>query len=142
MTSIPKEIDKAEIDKVVEQFFGIFNNKHKSENDWDLIFRICIPETIVLKKEGIQQTVYGLTSFIEPRKKILTDGTIVDFEENEIEEQTIITRNIAHRQSRYQKSGYLKNLYFQELGTKFFNLVRTTKGWQICSVTWEDDTAK
>lgn len=133
------EIDKANIDELIKQFFGIFNNKDKSEHDWNLIFRICIPETIILKKNGLEQTIYNLQDFIEPRKTILTDGTLSDFEEAEIGEHTIITNNIAQRQSRYQKSGYLKNQHFSELGTKLFHLVRTGTGWQISSVTWEDD---
>ena len=133
------EIDKASIDKLIKQFFGIFNNKERSEHDWDLIFRICIPETIILKKNGLEQTIYNLKDFIEPRKTILTDGTLTDFEETEIDEQTIITNNIAQRKSRYQKNGYLKNQHFSELGTKLFQLVRTAAGWQISSVTWEDD---
>ena len=139
MVTTSKEIDKASIDKLIELFFGIFNNKDGSEHDWDLIFRICIPETVILKKNGLEQAVNNLRDFIEPRKKILTDGTLSDFEETEVEEQTIITKNIAQRQSRYQKSGYLKNKYFSEFGTKLFHLVRTAAGWKISSVTWEDD---
>lgn len=100
------EIDKDSINKIIDQFFGIFNNKDRSEHDWDLIYRICIPETIILKKNGPEQTIFNLKDFIEPRKIILTDGTLTDFEEVEIEEQTMISNNIAQRQSRYQKSGY------------------------------------
>ncbi len=133
------EIDKASIDKIIEQFFGIFNNKERSEHDWDLIYRICIPETIILKKNGLEQTIYNLKDFIEPRKIILSDGTLTGFEETEIDEHTMISNNIAQRRSRYQKSGYLKNQHFSELGTKLFHLVRTAAGWQIGSVTWEDD---
>jgi hypothetical protein len=133
------EIDKQNIDELIKQFFGLFNNKGTSRPDWDLIFRICIPETMIIKKNGLAQTIYNLKDFIEPRKTILTDGTLTDFEETEIEEQTSIANNIAQRKSRYQKNGYLKNQYFSELGTKLFHLIRTTAGWKISSVTWEDD---
>ena len=133
------EIDKANIDELIKQFFGIFNNKDKSVHDWDLIFRICIPESIILKKNGLEQTIYNLKDFIEPRKTILTDGTLSDFEETEIDEQTTISNNIAQRQSRYQKTGYLNTQHFSELGTKLFHLIRTAAGWQISSVIWEDD---
>ena len=133
------EIDKANIDELIKQFFGIFNNKDKSKHDWDLIFSICIPETIIVKKNGLEQTIYNLKKFIEPRKTILTDGTLTSFEETEINEQTVITNNIAQRKSRYQKSGYLKNQHFSQFGTKLFHLIRTSKGWQISAVAWEDD---
>src|SRR4051812_5039038 len=115
------EIDKATIDGLIKQFFGIFNNKQPVDHDWELIFRICIPETIILKKNGLEQTIYNLQDFIEPRKILLTDGTLSDFEEFEIEEQTIINNNIAQRRSRYQKNGYLKNQHFSEQGTKLFH---------------------
>jgi hypothetical protein len=134
-----KEIDTENIDGLIRQFFGIFNNKTKSEQDWDLIFRICIPEARILKKNGLEQTIYTLKDFIEPRKIILTDGTLSGFEETEIDARTMISNNIAQRQSRYQKSGYLNTQYSSELGTKLFHLVRTSGGWKISFVTWEDD---
>ncbi|MBV9989265.1 MAG: hypothetical protein JO301_16415 [Chitinophagaceae bacterium] len=133
------EPEKASIDNLISQFFGIFNNKANSEHNWELIFSICIPETIIVKKNGLEQTVYNLKDFIEPRKKILTDGTISNFEEYETEEETVIINNIAQRKSRYQKTGYLKNVQFTESGTKLFHLIKTSKGWQISSVMWEDD---
>ena len=77
--------NKTEIDKIIKTFFDIFTNKNGKETDWNIINRLCVPETIIIKKEGLSQLVYDVTSFIEPRKKILTDGTLVDFEEFEIE---------------------------------------------------------
>ncbi len=133
--------DKSLIDDLIQKFFAIFDNKNNHQHDWDLIYRICIPETTIIRKNGFGQTVYDLKNFIEPRKIILSDGTLTEFEEFEIEEQTIINTNIAQRRSRYQKNGYLENQFFSELGTKFFNLVRTEKGWKISAVLWEDDKA-
>jgi len=136
-----KESDKSYIDKLIRQFFDLFTNKNRLELNLDLIFQLCIPETIIVKKTGLEQTVYNLTDFIGPRKKILTDGTLTDFEEFEIEEQTIIHHNIAQRRSRYQKTGYLNNKFFSSYGAKFFHIIRTVNGWQISSVVWEDDDA-
>lgn len=136
-----QETDKKNIDELIKQFFGIFTNKDQSAPDWDLIFRLCIPEALIIKKNGLEQTIYNLKDFIEPRKVILTDGTLTGFEEFELTGQTIISNNIAQRQSRYQKNGYLHHEYFSEQGTKLFHLVRTVRGWQISAVTWEDDKA-
>jgi len=131
--------NKTEIDKIIKTFFDIFTNKNGKETDWNIINRLCVPETIIIKKEGLSQLVYDVTSFIEPRKKILTDGTLVDFEEFEIEEKTLIATCIAHRFSRYQKNGKLSGKYFTDYGTKLFQFIKTIDGWKISSVVWEDD---
>lgn len=131
--------DKESIDHLITQFFGIFNNKEASSPDWELIFQICIPEALIIKKVGIDQTVYNLKAFIEPRKEILTNRTLTDFEELELSEQTSILKDIAHRQCRYGKSGYLEGAYFSGQGSKLFQLIRITDGWKISSVVWEDD---
>ena len=136
-------LDKQEIDTLIISFFNIFTNKnHRDASlqpNWSIIHSLCIPETIIIRKNGITEDVYNLTSFIKPRKKILTDGTLIDFEEKEIEEETRIIGNIAQRFSRYQKSGYLNGVFFEGFGNKFFQFVKTKNGWKINSLIWEDE---
>ena len=110
--------DKQAIDQVTGTFFRIFNNIDH-QPDWDLINSICIPQTIIIKKEGIHETVYNLESFVEPRKKILSDGSLTSFKEWETKEETRIIRNIAQRFSTYEKSGCLNGRSFHEKGYKF-----------------------
>jgi hypothetical protein len=62
------------------------------------------------------------------------------FEEKETTATTTIIGNIAQRFSKYEKSGYLNGLYFKEYGNKFFQLIKTTNGWKINALIWEDDT--
>ena len=130
--------DKTAIDNIVKIFFGIFTNTNQ-QPDWAIINTVCIPETIIIKKTGTEEAVYNLDSFIEPRRKILTDGTLTNFEESETGEETLIIGNIAQRFSTYQKSGYLNGKYFKEYGSKLFQFIKTKKGWQITSLVWEDD---
>ena len=130
--------DKAGIDSITKQFFDIFNNIEQ-EPDWSVIDLICIPETIIIKKTGLTQVVYNLTSFIEPRKAILTDGTLTGFQEWELCDETKIVGNIAQRYSKYQKTGNLKGVSFNETGTKLFQFIKTADGWKINSLVWEDD---
>ena len=131
--------EKSEIDNIVKVFFNIFTNTNHKQPDWIIIDTVCIPETIIIKKSDAAESVYNLISFIEPRKKILTDGTLTNFEESETTEETRIIGNIAQRFSKYQKSGYLNGTYFKEYGTKFFQFVKTNNGWKITSLIWEDD---
>lgn len=135
----PNEIHKSAIDKIIRQFFGIFNNKNNVTPDCELIYKIYIPEAWILKKNGPELTIYNLREFIEPRKTILTNGTLTDFEEMETEEQTTIVNNIAQRISRYQKKGLLNGKEYSGAGSKLFHLINAGNGWNINFVTWEDD---
>jgi hypothetical protein len=130
--------DKTAIDNLVKIFFGIFTNTNQQQPDWTIINTVCIPEAIIIKKTDTEE-VYTLDSFIEPRRKILTDGTLTNFEESETGEEILIIGNIAQRFSKYQKSGYLNGKYFKEHGNKFFQFIKTKKGWKITSLVWEDD---
>lgn len=131
--------DKGMIDKLTQDFFGLFTNTHQRQPDFKNIETICLPETIIIRKNAEGEVVYNLQSFIEPRKKILSDGTLTEFEEGEMQEETKITGNLAQRFSKYTKSGYLNGSFFQESGTKLFQFVKTKEGWKINSVIWEDD---
>ncbi|MGG5208238.1 GNAT family N-acetyltransferase [Chryseobacterium sp. MIQD13] len=131
--------DKFRIDEISKSFFGIFTNVNDSRPEWDLLNSICIPETMIISKKENEHTVYNLTSFIEPRKKILTDGTLTEFKEYETFEQTIIFNNIAQRHSEFQKQGVLEGKSFRQKGHKYFQFVKTMEQWKISSVIWEDD---
>src|SRR6187549_2970306 len=97
--------DKIEINNLTKQFFNLFDNTDNKIPDWTITQKICIPEILIIKKTGLTEVVYNLTNFIEPRKAILSDGTLTNFEEHELHEETEIVGHIAHRRSRYQKSG-------------------------------------
>lgn len=131
--------DKFNIDQLTKSFFNIFTNSNKQQPNWSLIHTICLPETIIIKKSSNEEEVYNLNTFIEPRKKILSDGTLTEFEEYEIFEETRIIGNIAQRFSKFQKNGYFNKTHFKEQGNKLFQYVKTNNGWKISSVTWEDD---
>jgi uncharacterized surface anchored protein len=131
--------DKLEIDNITNVFFDIFTNTNQKQPDWAIINNVCIPETIIIKKSDTVEVVYNLGNFIEPRRKILTDGTLTDFQESEIKEETKIIGNIAQRFSKFQKSGYFNGVHFKEYGNKFFQFIKTTNGWKINSLIWEDD---
>jgi len=131
--------DKGEIDQLIKQFFQVFTNKDGQSPDWNAVHQTCILEVLIIKKVGLSQEVYNLDSFIAPRKLILSDGSLVDFEENEIKEETTIIGSIAQRASVYEKSGTLNGNTFRQQGNKLFQLTKTKVGWRICSLIWEDE---
>jgi RimJ/RimL family protein N-acetyltransferase len=132
--------DKLLIDQLTETFFNIFTNSNQQQPNWNTIYTICIPETMIIKKNSDNEDVYNLNTFIEPRKKILSDGTLTEFMEYETSEETRIVGRIAQRFSRFQKKGYHNGTYFEGNGNKLFQYVKTNNGWKISSVIWEDDT--
>jgi len=131
--------DKTAIDHITKHFFDIFNNTSQRQPDWTTLYDICIDETIIIKKTGLTQTIYDLASFIEPRKAILTNGTLTNFRETELDEETKIAGHIAQRHSTYQKTGNLDGTDFAENGTKLFQFIKTINGWKINSLVWEDN---
>jgi len=131
--------DKIEINYLTKQFFNLFDNTDHKVPDWASVQKICIPEIIIIKKTGLTEVVYNLTNFIEPRRTILSDGTLTNFQEQELQEETLIIGHIAHRHSTYQKSGNLSGKSFVETGTKLFQFIKTNDGWRINSLVWEDD---
>ena len=131
--------DKNHIDNITKQFFDVFNNTNQRQPEWTILDNICIAQIIIIKKTGLTQTIYDLASFIEPRKSILTNGTLTNFQETEIEEETKIVGHIAQRHSTYQKKGNLNGKDFIENGTKLFQFIKTIDGWKINSLVWEDN---
>jgi RimJ/RimL family protein N-acetyltransferase len=130
--------DKLQLDNVVHCFFNLFNNSNNRQPDWSMLYNICIPEAMITSKTDTVHTAYTLCAFIEPRQKILTDGTLQNFEEREVKEQTEIRGNIAQRFSIYWKRGVLKGEPFEQQGNKFFQFIKTVEGWKISAVLWED----
>lgn len=131
--------DKFLIDQLTKAFFSVFNNVNDQIPEWETLYKICIPETIIIKKESDKETVYNLQSFIEPRKKILADGTLTNFEEKETSAQTLISNNIAQRFSSYEKSGVFNHAPYSGKGHKMFQFLNTSSGWKINAISWEDE---
>jgi RimJ/RimL family protein N-acetyltransferase len=133
------DANKIKINKLVSHFFSVFNNCDQKVPAWQTLYDICIDKTVIIKKTGLTETVYNLDNFIEPRKKILSDGSLTNFKEAEIKEATNIIGHIAQRYSRYGKEGHLNGSYFKEYGHKFFQFIKTAEGWKINAMIWEDD---
>ena len=133
--------DKFYISELTKCFFDSFTNKKSSSPKLDILKSICIPEVRIININGSEH-IYNLDTFLVPRKKMLTDGTLVEFEEKEVYEKTNIIQDIAHRHSKYEKSGILNGKKFRQTGHKLFQFIKTNEDWKIKSVIWEDDKRK
>lgn len=133
------QADKHAIDEVTAAFFNAFTNRGGAQPDVDVLYRLFIPEAVIVKTVGGSPVVYDVASFVEPRRTILTDGSLTDFREEETSEQTEVFGNIAQRFSRYSKSWVVSGERFAGAGTKSINFVRTPAGWKIASLVWDDE---
>lgn len=129
---------KAEIGRLTDSFFALFSNRDGAP-DLERIFDLFVPNGLIAKCTGADPEISTLQEFIEPRKELLTNGSLTEFSESEASERTEIFGNIAQRLSTYQKSGSLDGVPFTAHGVKTFQFVKTRLGWRILSVTWDDE---
>jgi RimJ/RimL family protein N-acetyltransferase len=131
--------DEAKINLLTSRFYAVFDNRNNKGPYLELLQELCSELISVFKYASNTTEGYTLDSFIPPRKKILTDGTLIDFTETELSSSLQIENNLAVRISYYKKSGVLNGQKFETKGTKFFNFVKTNSQWKIVSILWEDD---
>ncbi|MEU9107353.1 GNAT family protein [Streptomyces xanthophaeus] len=132
---------KAELDRLMAVFADAFTNTGGNRPDLDVIRDVFIPRGRIISNVGGEPVIYDLDAFIEPRQKMLTDGTLTEFSEWEVSESTEILGSIAHRFSRYRKSGIHHGESFQGSGHKTTQFLRTPAGWRIASLAWDDVAA-
>ena len=134
-----KKLENTSLDQLTAAFFGIFDNTGGRVPDWAAIHDICLPQALIIKKSEAGEEVYNLETFIEPRRKILSDGTRTGFSDWETAGTTHIVGNIAQRSSKYRKKGLLNGQPWEGSGNKIFQFVKTAAGWKIAAVVWEDE---
>jgi len=135
---VPVSDVKAELDQLMRAFLGAFTNTGGGRPNVDAVREVFIPQGMIITHIGAQPVIYDLDAFVEPRQKILTDGTLTEFSEWEVAERTEIFESIAHRFSEYRKSGFLNGEWFEGSGRKTTQFVRTPAGWRMSSMAWED----
>ncbi|MFG2296339.1 DUF4440 domain-containing protein [Streptomyces sp. NPDC048603] len=119
-------------------FLGAFTNTGGGRADVGAVREVFIPEGMIISNLGGDPVVYDLDGFIEPRERILSDGTLTEFSEWEVAERTEIFGSIAHRFSEYRKSGRRDGEWFEGSGHKTTQFVRTPAGWRMSSMAWDD----
>jgi len=133
--------DKAAIDKITARFFDAFTNRNGAVTNVDCLHEILMPGALIVKNVNAEPVIYDVEGFIEPRRAILTNGTLTEFCEQEISESTDVFRNVAQRFCRYEKSWTASGEHFQGGGATVIQFIRTPSGWKISSLAWDDDPA-
>jgi len=129
---------KAELDRLMSTLFGAFGNAGGTRPNLGAVRDVFIPEGLIIKNVGGETVVYDLETFIAPREKMLTDGTLTEFSEWEVAERTEIFGSIAQRFSEYGKSGFRDGEWFEGSGRQTTQFVRTSAGWKMSAAAWDD----
>lgn len=134
----PMEPDEQAIDELAAQFFSAFTNRGGTAPGIDRLYHLFTGNARILTTAGPAAQTFDLAGFIEPRRVILTDGSLVDFCEEEVSARTEIFGSIAHRFSRYRKSWIASGKRCEGEGAKSLQFIRTPEGWKIVSLIWDD----
>lgn len=131
--------DREAIAGLVRTFFAAFTSGPDSAERLDALPALFLPEAVIVRTCGGEPVVYGVDSFIAPRRALLSGGTLVDFSEWELRGHTEIFGDIAQHFCSYAKSGVQDGTPFTARGMKTLQLVRTSAGWRISAAAWDDE---
>ena len=130
---------KVAIQALSDQFFASFSNVNGQYPKVKDLYSIFIPEAIIINNSQEKAEVYDLDNFILPREQMLTDGSLVNFREEEIRQETFVFGAIAQRYCEYEKSGELNGQAFETEGMKCMQFLKIGGEWKMSSVTWFDN---
>ncbi|MFF5897480.1 GNAT family N-acetyltransferase [Streptomyces argenteolus] len=139
--SAPPADDRAEIDRLMSQFMDSFTNTGGRRADLGIIREVFVPEGRFISNIGNDPVIMDVDAFVEPRQKMLTDGTLTEFSEWEVSERTELFGSVAHRFSEYRKAGVRDGARFEGCGHKTTQFLRTREGWRMSSMAWDDEPA-
>ena len=132
---------QSQIDALVAEFFSAFDNRHGRAVDLPGIRLLFLPTARIVKSTGEALELLSVDEFLQPRQILLTDGSLKDFYEVEVEAKTFIFGDIACRTLRYAKRGILNGVSFVGEGMKSIHLARLDGCWRIASIVWQDEDA-
>ena len=139
MTSGDEAAARREIDRLTASFFALFCNRGGVRPELERMFELFVPGGVIARCSGNDPEVFTLRDFIVPRQEWLSNGTLLEFAEEETSAQTQIFGHLAQRTSVYQKSGSRDGVAFSSRGIKSFQFAATTGGWRIVSMMWDDE---
>lgn len=131
--------DRAAIADLLQTFFAAFTSGPDCVTRLDALRKAFLPQAVIIRTCGGEPTVYGVDSFIAPRQELLSGGALLDFREWELSGRTEVFGDIAQHFCSYAKEGAQDGKSFTGRGMKTVQLVRTSAGWRISAVAWDDE---
>ncbi len=131
--------DQEAVARLVETFFAAFRSGPDGPALLSELRGMFLPHAVVVRTCGTEPAVYGVEEFIAPRQALLAEGSLVDFTEWAVGGRTEIFGGIAHHFGSYAKEGVQDGVRFAGRGMKSMQLIRTSQGWRISAVAWDDE---
>lgn len=130
--------DRANIDALTARLYAAFRNVGGASAPVDTLYEVFLPDARIIKAVSTTPETMSLHDFVESRRAILGDGSLLDFDEWEIDARTEIHGHVASRWSLYRKCGTRSGERFDTQGLKSLQCVRVGQGWKIASLAWDD----
>jgi hypothetical protein len=131
--------DRTAISDIVRAFLAAFVSGPSAPARLSRLESLFVPEAVIVRTCGGEPAVYGVDSFIAPRRALLTSGALVDFREWELRGRIEIFGDMALYFGSYAKAGVQDGTPFSARGMKSLHLVRTSSGWRISAAVWDDE---
>lgn len=128
----------AGVDRAVAALYAAFRNKGGATAAVDTLYALFLPDARILKCLSTAPEVMTVREFVETRRAILGDGSLVDFDEWEIDQRTDVCGHVAARWSLYRKVGVKDGIAFDTRGLKSLQCVRVGDDWKIAALAWDD----
>ncbi|SER06959.1 GNAT family N-acetyltransferase [Microlunatus flavus] len=138
-TSPSSTADRAEIVELVGTFFRAFTSGDGAHGRIAQLHERFLPQAVVVRTCGEEPAVLGVDQFLAPRERLLSDGSLVDFQEWPVQGRLEIFGDVAHWFGSYTKVGIQAGARVDGAGMKSLQLVRTGAGWRISAAAWDDE---
>jgi len=130
---------KAQLDRLTTEFFLAVSFEEGATPNYENIYELFIESGLLVKNTGSTPEINTVRQFIEPRQVAVRNGELTRFHEIELCETTEIFGNVAHRFNSYAKSGTIKGVPFTARGMVSTQFIKTTAGWKISAMAWDDE---
>ena len=124
---------------MLRTFFSAFTSGPDVGERLGRLREVFLPGAVIVRTCGGEPLLYDVEAFIAPRAALLTDGTLVDFREWELDGRTDVLGDVASHVCSYAKQGVQDGTRFSARGWKVLHLVRTAAGWRISAAAWDDE---
>jgi hypothetical protein len=130
---------KRELDRLTADFFAAVSFDTGEKPRYENLHELFIDAGLLIKNSGSSPEITTVPQFVAPRQALVDSGALTRFREFELSEATEIFGNVAHRFSAYAKSGELEGVAFEARGLVSTQFVRTSAGWKMSAMAWDDE---
>lgn len=131
--------DRDALDALTGRLYRAFRNAGGIAPAVDTLYEVFLPDARIVKAVSTVPETMSLQAFVESRRTVLTDGTLIDFDEWEIDQRTVVLGHLASRWSLYRKIGRKDGVAFDLRGFKSLQCVRVGDDWKIAALAWDDE---